>query len=108
MEYVIIQMIIVNLVGVYFAARSHFSITRAIKSVFMLPMIYAAIAAVVFQLTNLQVPVSIDKGISLLSTSYCPLVLCILGAQMANVQKTDYDQRHLKAFWSGLSIRLFL
>ena len=84
--YVIIQMIIVNVVGVYFAARSHFSITEAIKSVFKLPTIYAAIAAVLVQEIHIPVPTGIDKGISFIAASYSPLVLCILGAQMANVK----------------------
>lgn len=106
--YVIIQMIIVNVVGVYFAARSHFSIIQAIKSIFRLPAIYAAIAAVLVQKFHFQVPAGIDKGISLIAASYSPLVLCILGAQMANVQNKGLARNHFKAFWSGLSIRLFI
>ncbi|MEH7252386.1 AEC family transporter [Neobacillus niacini] len=106
--YVIIQMIIVNIMGVYFAARSHFSIKQAIKSVFRLPAIYAAIAAFLVQMFDFQVPTGIDKGISLLSGAYSPLVLCILGAQMASVQKVGLARSQLKAFWSGLSMRLLI
>lgn len=106
--YVIIQMIIVNIVGVYIAARSHFSIIQAIKSVFKLPTIYTAIAAGFVQIFNIHVPAGIDKGISLISVSFSPLVLCILGAQIANVQNEDLARSHLKAFWSGLSIRLLI
>lgn len=46
--YVITQMIIVNTVGVYFAARSQFSVKSAIRSVFALPAIYAAAVAFFF------------------------------------------------------------
>jgi predicted permease len=106
--YVIIQIIIVNTIGIFFAARSHFSIIDAIKSVFKLPAIYAAIAAALVRMMNIQVPAGIDKGISLISASYSPLVLCILGVQMANVQNADLARSYLKAFWSGLSIRLFI
>ncbi|WP_310358234.1 AEC family transporter [Neobacillus drentensis] len=106
--YVIIQMIIVNVVGVYLAARSHFSINQAIKSIVKLPAIYAAVAAILVQMMNFQVPAGIDKGISLIAASFSPIVLCILGAQMANVRNDGLARSHQKAFWSGISIRLFI
>ena len=106
--YVVISMILMNTAGVYFAARSHFSITDAMKSVFKLPAIYAAIAAVVVQWVDFQVPEGIEKGISMVAASFSPLVLCILGAQMAIVKNDDLGKSHLKAYWSGLIIRLFL
>jgi len=106
--YVVIQMIIVNTIGVYFAARSHFSIKDAVKSVFKLPSIYAMLAAAFVQLLHIPIPSGLEKGISMLSDSYAPLVLCILGAQMANVQHMELTASHRKAFWSGFGIRMLL
>jgi len=106
--FVIIQMIIINTVGVFIAARSHFSVRNAILSVFKLPAIYAAVLAFVFQIANLQVPEGIDTGISLIANSYAPLVLSILGAQMASVENAVLTKDERKAFWSGLGVRFLL
>ncbi len=106
--YVVYSMILMNTAGVYFAARSHFSMKDAVKSVFKLPAIYAAIAAGIVQWIDFQMPTGLDKGISMMAASFSPLVLCILGAQMANVGHDDLDTNHRKAFWSGLIFRLFL
>jgi predicted permease len=57
---------------------------------------------------HIPVPTGIDKGISFISASYSPLVLCILGAQMANVKNEGLAGNYFKAFWSGFSIRLFI
>jgi predicted permease len=106
--YVVAQMVIVNTIGVYFAARSQFSIKNAVKSVFSLPAIYAAILAIAVRAFDLHFPAGVDKGIAMISQAYSPVVLAILGAQMAGVKKTVFDSGIQKAFWTGMSVRLLL
>lgn len=106
--YVIIQMIIVNTIGVYFAARSQFSVKNAFKSVFSLPSIYAAILAAIFRLSGLHLPDAILKGVSMIANSYSPIVLTILGAQMAGVKISRTGQSEQISLWLGLFIRLLL
>ncbi|MFH5185092.1 AEC family transporter [Paenibacillus sp. TAB 01] len=106
--YVIAQMVIVNTIGVYFAARSQFSIKNAVKSVFSLPAIYAALLAFLLRAFELHFPAGIEKGIAMVSQAYSPVVLAILGAQMASVRKTEYDPGIQKAFWTGMTVRLLL
>jgi predicted permease len=106
--YVIIQIIIVNTIGVYFAARSHFSVKQAARSIFTLPTIYAAAFAVIIRFLDIGLPTGLDKGIMMLSNAYAPVVLAILGAQMVNTKTVDWNQGLQKALWAGIAIRLLL
>lgn len=106
--YVVIQMVIVNTVGVYFAARSEFSIKNAIKSVFSLPAIYAALIAIGLRFFDINLQSGIERGISMVAGAYAPIVLAILGAQMVNVKILKLEQRVQTAFWTGLTVRLLL
>ncbi|HML37892.1 MAG TPA: AEC family transporter [Bacillota bacterium] len=103
--YVVIQMIIVNTFGVYFAARSSFSIKDALRSVFSLPAIYAAMLAVILRAFALHLPAGIEKGIDMIAVAYSPVVLAILGAQMAGVKNIRLERGLQAAFWSGMAIR---
>ncbi len=84
--YVIAQMVIVNTIGVYFAARSQFNVRSAVKSVFALPAIYAAILAFLLRALGLQLPHELATGVSMVAGAYSPVVLAILGAQMVKVR----------------------
>jgi len=106
--YIIIQIVIVNTVGIYFAARSQFSVKGAFKTVFSLPAIYAALLALIFRAFNLHLPTGIETGISLVAGAYAPVVLVILGAQMVSVKAEKLEQSVQVGFWTGMSVRLLL
>ncbi|SEN36779.1 AEC family transporter [Paenibacillus sp. OK076] len=106
--YVIGQMIIVNTVGIFFAARSEFTVKNAILSVFRMPSTYAASIAIILRASNLSLPVALDGGISMLAAGYSPVVLAILGAQMLRPRGASepWKPNVRKAFWTGLVVRL--
>lgn len=104
--YVITQMILVNTVGVYFAARSSFSVKSAVKSVFALPAIYAAALAVFLKVAGLHLAAELEQGISMVADAYSPVVLTILGAQMTKVGRPDAKRARPTAVWMGLAVRL--
>jgi malate permease and related proteins len=106
--YVVLQMVIVNTVGVYFAARSHFTIKNAVKSVFSLPAIYAAILALLLRTFDLSLPSGIASGISMIANSYSPIVLAILGIQMTNVKTERLERTTQTTFWTGMTMRLLV
>lgn len=106
--YVIAQMVIVNTIGVYFAARSQFNVISAVKSVFALPAIYAAILAFLLRALGLQLPQELATGVSMVAGAYSPVVLAILGAQMVKVKAAHTERNVQLAFWTGLSVRLLL
>ncbi len=106
--YVIIQMLITNTFGVFFAARSRFSVKDAVISVFRLPAVYAAVLAVLMRWFDLSMPTGVVKGISMTAQAYSPLVLTVLGTQMAGVKNATLSSSGQRAFLSGLAVRLFL
>ncbi|MDF2922145.1 MAG: permease [Paenibacillaceae bacterium] len=107
--YVISQMVIVNTIGVYFAARSQFSVKDAIRSVFKLPAIYAAALAFIVRWAGLALPSGLDAGIVMLANAYSPIALSILGAQMVNVgHQGTAVQGTNRTFWTGLAVRMLL
>jgi predicted permease len=106
--YVIIQMVVVNTIGVYFAARSQFSIRNAIKSVFSLPSIYAAILAFALRSFGLSLPGGVANGVSMVADAYSPVVLAILGVQMVNVKISRNEGKFETAFWTGMAVRILV
>lgn len=106
--YVIAQMVIVNTIGVYFAARSQFNVRSAVKSVFSLPAIYAAILAFLLRALGLQLPHELASGVSMVAGAYSPVALVILGAQMVTVKAAHTERNVQLAFWTGLTVRLLL
>lgn len=106
--YVIGQMVIVNTLGVYFAARSQFSVKNAVRSVFSLPAIYAAILALGLRAFHLHMPHEVASGVAMVAGAYSPVVLAILGAQMVKVRVAQVERKLQSAFWTGLTVRLCL
>jgi predicted permease len=106
--YVVIQMFLVNTLGVYMAARSSFSGKNALKSVFTLPAIYAAALAFLFRATGFHLPAGLTKGVAMIAQSYSPMVLIVLGAQMAGVKTERIGEAANRAFWAGMVIRMLL
>lgn len=104
--YVIASMIIANTAGVYFAARSRFSVKNAVKSVFSLPAIYAAILALLLRSLHLHLPAEVDKGVSMAAAAYSPVVLTILGAQMMKVGAMPKSEKERPVFWAGMAMRM--
>lgn len=106
--YVIAQMVIVNTIGVYFAARSQFSVRSAVRSVFSLPSIYAAILALLLRTLGLHMPHEVASGVTMVAGAYSPVVLAVLGAQMVKVQTARTARNVQLAFWTGITVRLLL
>ncbi|WP_046228373.1 AEC family transporter [Paenibacillus dauci] len=108
--YVIGQMVIVNTVGVFFAARSHFSARQAFASIFRLPAVYATAIAMLLRLSGWALPSTLDQGFAMLAAAYSPVALVVLGAQMINVGSRNAeaaaDRPAQRAFWAGMTIRL--
>ncbi|PYE50117.1 AEC family transporter [Paenibacillus barcinonensis] len=106
--YVIGQMIIVNTVGIFFAARSEFTVKKAIGSVFRMPTLYAAVVAIILRSSSISLPEALDGGVSMLASGYAPIVLAILGAQMlrSSGDREPWQLNVRRAFWAGLIVRL--
>ncbi|WP_058301157.1 AEC family transporter [Gorillibacterium timonense] len=106
--YVVTQMVIVNTIGIYFAARSQFSVRGAVKSVFSLPAIYASVLALLLRGFSLSLPADVARGIAMIADAYSPVVLTVLGAQIVRIGTPEARSVPPRLFWSGLGMRLVL
>jgi hypothetical protein len=106
--YVVFAMILTNTAGVYFAARANFSIRESIKTIFTLPAVYAAILAILLRFLGLHLPAGIETGVSMAAGALPPVMLVVLGAQMARAQNAKLENRHRIAFWLGIGIRVII
>lgn len=106
--YVVLQTILVNTIGVYFAARSHFSAKDAFISIFKLPAVYAVLLALPFKVFHWNLPNGIEIGFEMVAASYSPIVLSVLGAQMMRVTRTKLAKQVQTTFYLGFVIRTFI
>ncbi|WP_438434907.1 AEC family transporter [Gorillibacterium sp. sgz500922] len=106
--YVVSQMVIVNTVGIYFAARSQFTVRGGLRSVFSLPAVYASLFALLLRGTDLSLPADMTRGIAMVADAYSPVVLTILGAQIVRIGSPESRSVPPRLFWTGLGIRLLL
>ncbi|TDL70985.1 AEC family transporter [Rhodococcus qingshengii] len=106
--YIVMQMVMMHTLGIFFAARSHFTIKNAFKSVFALPAIYAVLLAMVLRTFDLTLPSGLSTGVSMIAEAYPPIVLAVLGAQMANVKTESITRNTRITFWSGMGMRLLI
>ncbi|WP_172252668.1 AEC family transporter [Saccharibacillus deserti] len=104
--YVVMQIIIVNTIGVFFAARSQFSVKKAGQAMLKLPALYVAALAGLLRLTGTELTDVVQTGVNLLADAYSPVVLVILGAQMIGAAHGEWQPNLRRAFQAGLALRL--
>lgn len=100
----VIQLILMNSLGVYFANRHQASIKKSMIVILRMPVVYAAVAGISFQLLNLKIPLFIYNPIDLLSSATIPLIMLLLGMQLAQVKLT----KRWGAISLGASLRLII
>lgn len=72
--------------GVYIAGRGRGKSLESIKSVFKIPVIYAAALSIIMLKFNLKLPVVLDRSVDLMKSSAIPLMLIILGGQLGRTK----------------------
>ncbi|RXT15303.1 AEC family transporter [Ammoniphilus sp. CFH 90114] len=89
--------IIMSIFGVYFASRGQNGARLAIKTVLQMPSNYAVIVAVLLQKWGIIVPENFYQAIDMVAQAAIPIVMIILGMQLANVSTHQLE-------WKGLSL----
>jgi malate permease and related proteins len=84
--YVIFETLLMYTVAAFFAARGKMDGRTAVAAVFRLPLVWAALAALVVRLLGLQLPGMLLKPIGLLAGGAPVLLVIILGMQVAGIQ----------------------
>ncbi len=81
--YFVVSVMMTNSLGVYIAASGGGSALQALKSLAKVPAVYAIPLAIGFRTLDVIVPTAISRPIELLSVATIPVLLLLLGMQIA-------------------------
>lgn len=84
--FMVVQNVIMNTAGVYFASRSGAGAGMGIKSIFRLPAIYAVVTALLFKSASITIPGQFYQSLELVGQGAIPLLMIVLGMQLANIR----------------------
>ncbi|MEA3337797.1 MAG: AEC family transporter [Chloroflexota bacterium] len=87
--YFTINALILATVGVYLAALGRRSSRDAFRNLLKVPLTYAALAGLFVWATGLKVPVPIERATSLAAQGSIPVMVLLLGVQLARVRLRD-------------------
>jgi predicted permease len=82
----ILHTIIMSTLGLYYVAKGNFSVRKAIYSVIKMPIIHAVYVGLIWQYFNLPLPENIYNAVSLVADASIPLVMLVLGMQLAEIK----------------------
>lgn len=89
--FMVLQSLIMNSFGVYYASRSRSGALKALKTVFKMPATYAVILAFMFQGFSWDVPESVFSMLSMVGAAAVPLMMVNLGMQLASIQSLKFN-----------------
>ncbi|WP_273853502.1 AEC family transporter [Guptibacillus spartinae] len=95
-SFLVLQAIIMNFFGVYYAARGKAGLRMAIVSVLKMPPTYAVLAALIMNLGSIKMPGNLMSSVELLANASIPMVMVVLGMQLAGISIKNMD-------WSKVS-----
>lgn len=78
--------LVISTVGVYLAASGRSSARNAIRNLVRVPLIYAGVAGILIWFTGWSIPAPLERATSLAGKAAVPVMLTLLGAQLASVQ----------------------
>lgn len=84
--YYAISTLVISTVGVYLAARGRQTAGLALRNVLRVPLVYAGLAGLVFWAARWQAPVPVARAVSVAGQGAIPVMLLILGVQLAGVR----------------------
>ncbi|MBN9655107.1 AEC family transporter [Halobacillus litoralis] len=84
-SFMVLQAIIMNFFGVYYAAKGTSGLKMALLSVLKMPPTYAVLVALPMNLGGVPVPENLMNSIDLLAAATVPMVMVVLGMQLAGI-----------------------
>ncbi|RNB85320.1 AEC family transporter [Brevibacillus nitrificans] len=94
-QIMVFHSIIMGVFGVYFASRGRGGVGTAIKAIFKQPSNYAVVVAILLQQMNIVIPESYYQAIDLVAQAAIPVIMLILGMQLANVSSSNFAWQQL-------------
>lgn len=84
---------LMNTVAVYIASAGHSNMRASLRAVSKMPVVYAAIFGLLFNLMHWSLPEPISRAIDLAAAAALPVMLVNLGLELARARLRDYDWR---------------
>jgi predicted permease len=72
--------------GVLIASLGKLSMARALRNLLTVPAVYGLLAAAIVRWAGLKVPLFVDRSVSMLSDAAIPMMLVVLGLQIAQAR----------------------
>lgn len=96
----VFQSILMNSIGIFFASlggEAQATWRDSMQRVIRMPLIYAALLGVIFQLASISLPEPLMQGISLIADASIPTVMLVLGMQLAVIVRKKVAYRYVTA-----------
>lgn len=78
--------VIMYTTGVLIASMGKLSLSKALRNLLTVPAIYGLLAAGIVRWANLKIPLFVDRSVTMLSEAAIPVMLVILGLQIAQAR----------------------
>lgn len=104
-NYVIVQIILVNSLGLYIASRSSVTAREAMQKIVKTPLIYAVLVGVLCFSAGITMPKGVSSAMHLMGNAYAAVVLIILGIQL---RKTNWRGIWQWKIWAGVGLRVLV
>jgi predicted permease len=89
--YLVLQSILMNCVGVYYAAKGKAGVGIAVKEVLKMPATYAFLIGILLKLLNISVPTNLILTVDIIAEAAIPTVMIILGMQLARIKWGNFE-----------------
>jgi malate permease and related proteins len=109
--YYVVNSMMGNFFGVYFASRGTFSVKDALLNILKVPIGYAAILGLVMNLMNWKLPLILERSIiDIAANASIPMMLALLGLQLSRIsfKANNKDEDTLAKSWSAVIIAVSL
>jgi len=90
--YFVISGILAYSLGVIIASLGSTSFKEAFLNLFKIPMVYAVIIAIFYNLTSWEIPVPLYRAIEILSQASIPAMIILLGLQLRTAKWRQYTK----------------
>lgn len=104
-NYVIVQIILVNSLGLYIASRSNVTARQAVQKIIKTPLIYAVLIGMLCFSAGIMMPKGVSSALHLMGNAYAAVVLLILGIQL---KRTNWRGIWQWKIWLSVGLRVIV
>lgn len=106
--YYVFSTLLVYTVGVMTASLGKQSLMQALRQGLTLPSTYALFVAGLFRLTGWVIPMPLDRTVTLLGQAAIPVMLVVLGLQMAELKREAWPRARLGLIGVAVFLQLIV